>query len=382
MKSSINAETNVIDRAGWNADDNILSSSGKYNFPSKIYVVLIKPSSAGNSADEIISDLYYYFSVRSGMGDLPFHYIIDSTGTVYRGNSDGDEAKVVLGDTSEAIFIGYLIDESGKINLGALMPLVDLMTSLANRYSINTDNIGIKNLKFITGERGSLTSTELSDVPQVSLDSFSSLLAEVKARYLPVPLAYKVEMVLTTIPEGEFEVGETVDVTIKVKNSGETNIYSGTKGSLYIGRNDPFDAESKFFVNDVWSSKSRVSLLPDGELFASGEEKEFIVKLAVPLYLPNVSEKFILIDPNNKAIEGSEFAITLKTKATEKTIIEIKETEIGYLNVREVAGNGQVIAKVVPGERYIVIEAQDGYYKINVNGKEGWVLGSYVKAVN
>ncbi|MCR2045595.1 SH3 domain-containing protein [Anaerosalibacter massiliensis] len=53
------------------------------------------------------------------------------------------------------------------------------------------------------------------------------------------------------------------------------------------------------------------------------------------------------------------------------------------LNVREKpTTNSSIVSQVKAGSAYIVLDKSNGWYKINANGKIGWVYGEYVNSVN
>ncbi len=63
---------------------------------------------------------------------------------------------------------------------------------------------------------------------------------------------------------------------------------------------------------------------------------------------------------------------------TTKTKITIKDTPTGWLRVREEPTlNASESGKVNPGETFELLDEQDGWYKINFDGKEGWVSSIY-----
>ena len=66
---------------------------------------------------------------------------------------------------------------------------------------------------------------------------------------------------------------------------------------------------------------------------------------------------------------------------TTKPQLQVLNTEVGYLNVRQapVAGS-QVIAKIKPGEIYSYTNQKGQWYEIILsNGQPGWVSQKYVK---
>lgn len=72
------------------------------------------------------------------------------------------------------------------------------------------------------------------------------------------------------------------------------------------------------------------------------------------------------------------------TKATgiepARPYVLIKETEVGFLRVREKPSTGSTeLTQVKPGEKYALLDEENGWYKIAyLPGKEGWVAGQYV----
>lgn len=70
--------------------------------------------------------------------------------------------------------------------------------------------------------------------------------------------------------------------------------------------------------------------------------------------------------------------------AGKKNMVKIKETETGWLNVRESNnGSSKELAKVKPGEQYELIEEKADWIKIKLNdGTNGWVSSKYVEKVS
>jgi uncharacterized protein YgiM (DUF1202 family) len=371
----------VIKRDEWHADDNINTFSEDYNFPEKLTVVELNKKNFENDNSSDIKELYYYFATRSGFGDLPFHYIVLEDGYVFQGNKLKDEAKIALGGSEDSIFVAYVHGDAKQFSLSSVDPLKNVILEIINKYAIAPDNASIKSISFEFGERAKLENVELTDSSESWQIDMTILKEALKAEYNPGDITYKVELVESTVPSEELDPTTTVEAKIKVKNTGDYNIYSNLSGNIYVTRNNPFDERSSFYISSKWDSLSRVALLKEKERLASGEEKEFSFDIYVPLYPPERTEDFVLVDPKGNAISGTEFQVTLKIKSTDQKIIEITETPTGYLNVRETAGLGAVVTKVSPGDRFLVEDYQDGYYKIDVNGKEGWIVKTYAKEV-
>ena len=80
--------------------------------------------------------------------------------------------------------------------------------------------------------------------------------------------------------------------------------------------------------------------------------------------------------------EGTEEEKVEAEKATE-TKITINDTPTGWLRVRmEPSASATEAAKVDPGDEFVLLEEEGGWYKIEYEeGKEGWISGSYATKV-
>jgi hypothetical protein len=381
IQASNEAET-AINREAWKADDYVLAFEENYNFPNRLIVLPITTKGSYSSSLECVRELYYYFATRSGVGDFPFHYIVGWDGKIYSGNKLGNEARIVLSGTEEAIVVAYLADDTTSLTISSISSVKSIILEAMNYFAINPDNVTVKTLNYSLSKKGKLEEVSLTEASTQWQEDISFIKEFLREEYAPQDITFKAELVEITIPEEEQAAGATAEIKIKIKNTGEFNLYSGTTSNIFATRREPFDEQSKFYLADEWASPSRVGILDEGERLKIGEEKECNFNVYVPLYPPEVSEDFILLAPDQDPIEGSEFSIKLKIKKPEQQIIEISETEVGYLNVRSRPGLGDVITKVTPGERFLVLDYQSGYYKISVNGKEGWVVNMYVKVVS
>jgi hypothetical protein len=369
----------VISRAEWFADDSIFTFTEDYSLPTKLTIVTIdkKDISSTNYVD--IQELYYYFTTRSGLGGLPFRYIVDSNGQVYEGNKFGDEIK--NGIENDSILIAYIQNSDTELSISSIDSLKSIVLQVINKYAISPENISIKNLKYSFGDKFRLEEIKLVNVSEEWEQDITYLKEDLTDEYGPSEISYKLELLEVTVPTEELEPTSLVDIKIKIKNSGDFNVYAGSTSNVFVTRTNPLDENSLFYISDEWDSLSRVSVLSKSERLMAGEEKEFTFKIYVPLYPPERSEDFTLIDPMGNQVADSDFKITLKIKESDASIIEITDTPTGYLNVRNTPGLGEVLTKVNPGERFIVLDYQNGYYKINANGKEGWVVNTYVKRI-
>ncbi len=63
-----------------------------------------------------------------------------------------------------------------------------------------------------------------------------------------------------------------------------------------------------------------------------------------------------------------------------KPYVVIKETETGFLRVRSGPSKSATeTAQIKPGDKYPLLEEQEGWYKISYDGKEGWIASRYAE---
>lgn len=86
------------------------------------------------------------------------------------------------------------------------------------------------------------------------------------------------------------------------------------------------------------------------------------------------------LETTERTLENREENVTAEPKTT---LIKIKETETGWLRVRDKANSsGQEVAKVNPGEKYKLIKEEAGWYQLELkNGATGWISGKYAEKV-
>ncbi|TRZ52272.1 PEGA domain-containing protein [bacterium] len=96
-------------------------------------------------------------------------------------------------------------------------------------------------------------------------------------------------------------------------------------------------------------------------------------------YRVNASFK-LAIDQSQKTADQTISTTNASSSAnlTGKTKITIKDTPTGWLRVREEPSlNASESGRVNPGESFDLLDEQDGWYKISVSGKNGWVSSQY-----
>ncbi|MFH1522565.1 MAG: pilus assembly protein PilM [Patescibacteria group bacterium] len=106
-------------------------------------------------------------------------------------------------------------------------------------------------------------------------------------------------------------------------------------------------------------------------------KREVKLKVQIEQYTKAISS---IVDSKSGQEEASSDTEIIK-KADEANLILIKETPTGWLNVRQGPNvSFPIIAKVNPGERYILLEENNGWANIKLSeDEEGWVFDMYTE---
>ncbi|MCK9378515.1 MAG: SH3 domain-containing protein [Candidatus Moranbacteria bacterium] len=121
-------------------------------------------------------------------------------------------------------------------------------------------------------------------------------------------------------------------------------------------------------------------------LSSENDSSEVEVKDDINEKEKKVSEivKAIDEDAQKKAKFNQEITQNTNTDIdSAKEKLKIKDTEIGWLNVRsEPSKEGSVVTKVYPTEEYVYIDKKNGWYDILLeDGKSGWIFGEYAELI-
>lgn len=106
----------------------------------------------------------------------------------------------------------------------------------------------------------------------------------------------------------------------------------------------------------------------------------------IDIFMKSVLEYQLVVDavlPEETVIikeeEEKNQDITTEISNIPTVIVKIKETETGWLRVREASSSAaKEIGRVIPGESYPLIYEKTDWYNIDLgNGKNGWISSSY-----
>jgi len=366
-------------------DKSLIFQEGNYGQAKKIIVAPIILES-----DEIVSDtdwikgIFYYQTSKLTFGDMTYHYIVTRDGTVYKGNSKGvDQRFNVSPDMADAIVIGYLAkSDDVDFKSSAKDNIKELLLDIANNQQISSERIYIRDITYEV-DTGGIVSPKITDIIAGRWNkSFEKIVMDVALEYTPVAKEYKIDFEKIVLPANAVNYGEVVLAKITIKNDSEHVLYQDSDFEPLISKTT--GSFSKFYVNDVWLSLTQAPIMKDGDFIPPGESKTYELRIGVPLYLGKQTESFELINSLGEKYNDTAFDIELNVNRPEGEIVEITSTGAGYLNVRgRASGFGEVVSRVTPGQRYLVVERSDtGWVKIDLeNGQMGWVARQYTKKI-
>lgn len=368
----------LIERESLKLDESLyVKDQELYAFPEKILLNrIVSPNEEFKASSEAWIDLlYYHFITRLQFADLPYNYLIDRNGDIYQGRAGWEGSIPELAVQEGAILVGYLSNGS-DITAPADKAFKELVESLSFKYGIKADGVEVVDLQIATKEEGKLS--KLSYEPSISIFA-----EEMEGRISSYKYSEKDNITINAgvsdvvVPES-VNAGEKFEVSLKVENSGETPWFT-VNDFIYVATASGKD--SQFAVNGEWDSFDTPTHI-EGKTIFPGDTQEVKFNMKAPFFPGEYSETFgIKRLDDSTVIGGTSFEVKVKVDKGDLKLVEILDTETGALKVRGTPSySGAEVAQVPSGSIYIFTESQNGWYKIQYEeGKEGWVLGRYVK---
>lgn len=361
------------------------TQADNYYLPNSIVVApIFTPGDLVIQNNEWYEGIYYYMAERLGQGDFLAHYIVSKDGQVLQGNTKGDEQRFIVNDSAltKPIVIMYLADKGqSDFSLNAKDQLGQLIIDIANRNAIKLSNVQVRSLSYhLVSEQPITLNLDIQGgMWEVSL---KQIISSITPQYKPISKTYKLDVTAITAPKEQVNYGDSVNISISLKNNSDFVLYQGTDYEPILEKNGKDN--SKFFLNKTWVSQTQSPIMNEDSMIKPGETKTFEVPVFVPLYFGEQSEDFHLENMLGATYASDTIKLSLNVKHPDKTVVEITSTETGQLNVRDGPwASSSVTSRVTPGQRFIVLErTESGYTKLDLgNGKTGWVVSKYTKTV-
>ena len=371
----------VVSRNDLGLDDSLTNKEFvKYSRPQKILITHLNPAHEYllNDAKSWIRLLHYYGTTRMGLPDIPFNYVVDRSGNIYEGleNAEGRVPSVETGDG--VILLGYL---SGSADL--TIPAQKAFKNLVENYSYK---FGIPKTR-IEPVDVFLNQASEEKAPRFLSYKSSEGLFQVNAFEMIQGFKYSKESNLKFTGKTEnikyeevVKSGETLKVELSLKNNDSFPWYVD-EGLVFLATADGKD--SPFAINKVWDSFTRPLSL-GSQILLPGANTNLSFELSTDSVLPGkYTEKFKFVTLYNSDVQGTEFELNFEVSRGDKKVVQIKTTGTGALTVYGCPEyTCEMVAAAISGEKYLVLEEKGSWYKISVDGVEGYVTIHYATLVD
>jgi hypothetical protein len=374
LPGSVSAYTKV-DIGTLALDTSIRSEDENYILPSNIAITPIFIDETNYDAS--YKGLFYYTIDKLGFTDIPFHYIVSGDGKVYKGNLGGDERNLTFSNTTgNFVLVGYMTNKNiSNFESKGLEATKELVSEVANNNNIKAENIVIRNLSFEKNTSASTVTLKIDSLAGNWEKDLDSIKGYVNSNIKPSNKVYSVEVVEAKLASESAVIGSETAGTVKIKNTGTSTIYAGSNSEVIASKES---GNSLFYTLNGWLSQSQFSLMEEIERILPGEEVTLTFNVKAPLASGEISETFVLNNLVGQKVSTNNFTLRMNVDKGGKRIIQINDTELGYLRVRSEASTAATeVGRASSGERFILEEdAGNGLYKITLsNGTTGWVAG-------
>jgi len=370
----VNAESIALDTSI--QKDNVNTN---YSLPSKIIVVpIFLPTIDLKINDQQwYKGIFYYTVQRLGFNNIPYHYIVSSSGNIYSNNS-ADERKIPVQDLgNNNIIVGYLANnQSNNFDPRSVITLKNLLLDICNRNAINPNNIFTNSIQFKRDETSRTVTLKSQQVFGNWNIGLKSIVDSLKTGYNPVQKSYKLQISALNLPADSVNPAQELSGSITIKNVSNYTIYGGGDSAVILTKKD--GGKSLFYLNNTWISQSQIALMTESDIILPGKEQTFKFKFKSPLYIGNINETFILQTLSGRNIDADNIQLKVNIKRGSQRIVLINNTELNYVKAHSTPSTvSPEVGRVESGGRFLVLEEDSsGFIKIDLNdGKTGWIAG-------
>lgn len=362
----------ITNRGDIQFDDALSETEVLYSQPKKIYITQVNSTnkSIKNDSASWIRNIYYYSITRLKLNDIPFNYLVDSSGNVYE-VSKGIGANPGIEGGDNIVLIGIL-DSTVSMTPRAETSLVQLVEQLSYRYGIKEwdfVNLSIvmneNERSFLRAESSKTSSSEavaqaLSSVPWSETEHLDYKASIEKVEYLK-----------------DIEVGKRLDVVVTVKNENDFPWFGDT---TYIYVSTKEGKESAYSVNSVWDSFSKPTHIKE-RIVKPGETVNIPFQMMGKSKPGEYREEFLLTKDTSTPFEGSSFEVVFNIVAGSNKLVEIVSPEYGFVNIRDCRWfSCEKMDVANHGDVFVTTKKEEGWYEIKYNEESlGWVYQKYIK---
>ncbi len=181
----------------------------------------------------------------------------------------------------------------------------------------------------------------------------------------------KLQNNVTTVVNWNLNKDANSGYILSMEKSGEDGsiLINSSPGGAMIFIDGEVKASSPAKIENVSEGDKKISLR-----YSGFKNVNLIVKM--------VNNYQIIIDAK---LEKEEIAKNIEVLSPVKQIapmVKIKETETGWLRVRNLPNSGGIeVGRVKPGESYELLEENADWYQIKFDNKNGWIFAKYAEKI-
>lgn len=347
----------------------------EYKTPNVIYISQITTSSPQLSDNPSlwVKTLYYYSITRLHFADIPFNFLVDSSGKIYEGKSGGIGANPEIENDTGSILIGYLSNNPILSNR-ASSTIYELVDTISSQYGIQS--IQAKSLK-ISSSEGQLAKFQVSDAAGDFNQSVSEIFQDWQG-YTTGNLSYKAK-IEDVAYEPEVSIGSRLHISVKVTNMNDfawlTDVHP-----IYISTADGND--SGFAINGVWDSFSKPTHI-ENKAVKPGESVTLEFDLFARTTPGEAAQSFVLARNNETIFADSSFELKFNIVKGDKTLVQVASSEYGFANIRNCQWYScKILDSVDNGTVFILLSEENGWMQIQYSEDTvGWVFSRYMKKI-
>jgi len=347
----------------------------EYKTPNVIYISQITTNSPQLSDNPSlwVKALYYYSITRLHFADIPFNFLVDSSGQIYEGKSGGIGANPEIENDTGSILIGYLSNNPILSNR-ASSTIYELVDNISSKYGIQS--IQAKSLK-ISSSEGQLAKFQISDATGDFNQSVSELFQSWQG-YTTSNLSYKAQIEDVTY-EPEVSIGSRLHISVKVTNMNDFAWLTDAH-PIYISTADGND--SGFAINGVWDSFSKPTHI-ENKAVKPGESVTLEFDLFARTTPGEASQSFVLARNNETIFADSSFKLKFNIVKGDKTLVQVASSEYGFANIRNCQWYScKILDSVDNGTVFILLSEENGWMQIQYSEDTvGWVFSRYMKKI-
>lgn len=347
---------------------NLIKQNNEVRAVSKIYFASVKINNILDFKESSYAKEVAYFFSKNGL-EAPPAYILFETGNIYQLNRDWVSHQYSNNENTGVLFVIMAYEDSFepiKFQSGLSRFRGEIETKLNTLSLESVNSIEIKDFKIEKSEdRSILVFGESEDSRWI------------QANFEDIDFNNKVEPVVQIKSiniKPKAEPNEILIADIEIYNNTGADLFFSPQYSLMLA----FEDNSDFFVNEKWNTQ-RIARVVDTGLIKNNNSLTIPVEIKAPIF-PEMIESELQIEFLDKVLDKKKFSFEVLDVG--QKILRIKETELGYLNVRQEPNTvSPEIGRAGAGILFTFTDLENNYYKIDYFGKDAWVSANYVDII-